>query len=230
MNNHVGSVQKLSGRAINRIERVAETPSTILRDALLASTRKVNFGAYVDEWPDPIAQDILHSRDFSALVNRIHEIGVVTLEPLGGGASSVALKAGEDKVLRLGMGDLAIRPDIPEVLQTLASGTVGYLRYELTERADTESVSDADALRMREVLRTKGFDWGEMGVDNIGRIHGRVVVFDPGGITPIASRSSDVKPSVSRESNAEILARLRWDAFQIGESLAYSGEAKCKTQ
>ncbi|MBZ4241913.1 hypothetical protein LAN32_26130, partial [Mycobacterium tuberculosis] len=75
----------------------------------------------------------------------------------------------------MGMGDLAVRPDIPEVLQPLASGTVGYLRYELTERADTESVSDADALRMREVLRTKGFDWGEMGVDNIGRIHGRVV-------------------------------------------------------
>lgn len=228
MNNHVGPVQKLSGRATKRIERIAETPSTILRDALLASTRKVSFGAYVDEWPDPIAQDILHSRDFSALVDRIHEIGIVTLEPLGGGASSVALKAGEDRVLRLGMGDLAVRPDIPEVLQPLASGTVGYLRYELTERADTESVSDADALRMREVLRTKGFDWGEMGVDNIGRIHGRVVLFDPGGITPIASRSSDVKPNVSRESNAEILARLRRDALLIGEPLAYTGEAKCR--
>lgn len=126
------------------------------------------------------------------------------------------------------MGDLAVRPDIPEVLQPLASGTVGYLRYELTERADTESVSDADALRMREVLRTKGFDWGEMGVDNIGRIHGRVVLFDPGGITPIASRSSDVKPNVSRESNAEILARLRRDALPIGEPLAYTGEAKCR--
>ncbi|WP_155836255.1 hypothetical protein [Burkholderia sp. AU4i] len=228
MNNHVESVHKLSARATKRIGRVAETPSTILRDALLASTRKVSFGAYVDEWSDPIAQDILRSRDFSALADRIHEIGIVTLGPLGGGASSVALKAGEDRVLRLGLGDLAVRPDIPEVLQTLASGTVGYLRYELTERADTESVSDADALRMREVLRTKGFDWGEMGVDNIGRIHGRVVVFDPGGITPIATRSSDVRPSVRRESNAEILARLRCDALRIGAPLAYTGEAKCR--
>lgn len=209
MNNHVEPVQKLSGRAVNQTERVAETPRTILRDALLASTRKVNFGACVEEWPDPIAQDILHSRDFSALADRIREIGLASLAPLSGGASSVALKAGDDKVLRLGMGDLASRPDIPEVLQPLESGTVGDLRYELTERADTESVSDADALQMREVLRTKGFEWGEMGVDNIGRIHGRVVVFDPGGITPTADRSCGVKLNVSRESNAEILARLR---------------------
>ncbi|CAB3754102.1 hypothetical protein [Paraburkholderia humisilvae] len=209
MNIYIEPVQPHSGRAASRVERVQTYPRRSLRDALLASTRKVSFGAYVGEWPDPIAQVILQSRDFGALADRIREIGIDTLAPLSGGASSVVLKAGENKVLRLGTGELTSRPDIPEVLQPLEAGTVGYLRYELTELADTASVSDADALRMREVLRTKGFEWGDMGVDNIGRIHGRVVVFDPGGITAIANRPCDSDPNGARESNTEILARLR---------------------
>ncbi|MCW3649165.1 toxin, partial [Burkholderia cenocepacia] len=102
---------------------------------------------------------------------------------------SVVLAADDKHVVRLGTGDLAVRPKIPEVLQPVASGTEGNLRYEIMPRADMRGVTSADVARTADALRQRGYHWSDQGVDNLGIVDGRVVVVDPGGIEPVRERA-----------------------------------------
>ncbi|WP_186072280.1 zeta toxin family protein [Burkholderia gladioli] len=154
-----------------------------LREVLRAMTRNVpNLGGH---YPDPVAQDIANSPHFAALEARLRALGLTHLTPLDAGASSVVLAADDKHVVRLGTGELVQRPKIPEVLQPVASGEAGILRYEVMPRADTRGITPADADRMASALERQGYHWGDKGADNLGVINGRVVVLDPGGIQPM---------------------------------------------
>ncbi|WP_186098592.1 zeta toxin family protein [Burkholderia gladioli] len=165
--------------------RAAIEPSSdrSLREVLRSMTRNVpNLGGH---YPDPVAQDIANSPHFAALEARLRALGLTHLTPLDAGASSVVLAADDKHVVRLGTGELVQRPKIPEVLQPVASGEAGSLRYEVMPRADTRGITPADADRMAAALERQGYHWGDRGADNLGVINGRVVVLDPGGIEPM---------------------------------------------
>ncbi|WP_334037789.1 zeta toxin family protein [Burkholderia gladioli] len=154
-----------------------------LREVLRSMTRNVpNLGGH---YPDPVAQDIANSPHSAALEARLRALGLTHLTPLDAGASSVVLAADDKHVVRLGTGELVQRPKIPEVLQPVASGEAGSLRYEVMPRADTRGITPADADRMAAALERQGYHWGDKGADNLGVINGRVVVLDPGGIQPM---------------------------------------------
>ncbi|WP_126242981.1 zeta toxin family protein [Burkholderia gladioli] len=154
-----------------------------LREVLRSMTRNVpNLGGH---YPDPVAQDIANSPHFAALEARLRALGLTHLTPLDARASSVVLAADDKHVVRLGTGELVQRPKIPEVLQPVASGEAGSLRYEVMPRADTRGITPADADRMAAALERQGYHWGDKGADNLGVINGRVVVLDPGGIEPM---------------------------------------------
>ncbi|MBU9193025.1 zeta toxin family protein [Burkholderia gladioli] len=154
-----------------------------LREVLRSMTRNVpNLGGH---YPDPVAQDIANSPHFAALEARLRALGMSRLTPLDAGASSVVLAADDKHVVRIGAGALVQRPKIPEVLQPVASGEAGSLRYEVMPRADTRGITPADADRMAAALERQGYHWGDKGADNLGVINGRVVVLDPGGIEPM---------------------------------------------
>lgn len=140
-------------------------------------------------FPDPVAEEIAASRHLPALEARLRSHGMTHLTPLDAGASSVVLAADDKHVVRLGTGDLAVRPKIPEVLQPVASGTEGNLRYEIMPRAEMRGVTSADVARTADALRQRGYHWGDQGVDNLGIVDGRVVVVDPGGIEPVRERA-----------------------------------------
>ena len=162
-------------------------PERGLRDVLRSMTRDVpNVGGH---FPDPVAEEIAASRHLPALEARLRSHGMTHLTPLDAGASSVVLAADDKHVVRLGTGDLAVRPKIPEVLQPVASGTEGNLRYEIMPRADMRGVTSADVARTADALRQRGYHWSDQGVDNLGIVDGRVVVVDPGGIEPVRERA-----------------------------------------
>ncbi|MGZ7179074.1 zeta toxin family protein [Burkholderia gladioli] len=158
-------------------------PDRSLREVLRSMTRDVpNLGG---RYPDPVAQDIASSPHLAALEARLHALGLTHLTPLDAGASSVVLAADDKHVVRIGTGELVQRPKIPEVLQPVASGEAGSLRYEVMPRADTRGITPADADRMAAALERQGYHWGDKGAGNLGVINGRVVVLDPGGIEPM---------------------------------------------
>ncbi|MDN7465958.1 zeta toxin family protein [Burkholderia gladioli] len=159
-----------------------------LREVLRSMTRNVpNLGGH---YPDPVAQDIASSPHFAALEARLRALGLTHLTPLDAGASSVVLATDDKHVVRIGTGELVQRPKIPEVLQPVASGEAGSLRYEVMPRAETRGITPADVDRMAAALERQGYHWGDKGADNLGVINGRVVVLDPGGIEPMRAELS----------------------------------------
>jgi hypothetical protein len=195
-----------------------------LRIALESAERE---SPHLGRFPDPIAQDILASGRVDELESRLHELGIGAVHPIGAGASSIVLAAEDNRVVRLGVGELAARPQVNEILHPLASGTIGSLRYEIMPRADTHSVTDQDAEKMYRTLREQGYEWGEKAVDNIGRVNGRVVVIDPGGIVPIeVLEARDARTVTAIESNAALLDRLRATSRLPDASAALADEGR----
>ncbi|WP_257828189.1 zeta toxin family protein [Burkholderia glumae] len=183
--------------------KAPEAPDRDLRDTLRSMTRDVpNLGG---RYPDPVAQQIAESPNLPALEARLRDHGISRLTPIDAGASSVVLAADDRHVVRLGKGDLAPRPAVPEMLQPLASGTEGNLRYEILPRADTRSVTHRDLEQIEARLRNHGYQWGDKGLDNIGIVDGRAYVLDPGGVERI---SSD-RPSPLAGQNQALLEKMR---------------------
>lgn len=164
---------------------------------LAAMTRETRVSGLV---PDPVAQDILSSAYVAGLEHQLRRLEIGRLEdarPLGGGLSSVALQLG-DWVIRIGRGELPDRPPIPEVLQADVRGTLGNLRFELLPRADTKAVTAEHLHLLIQNLASKGYEWGDAGMDNIGLVDGRPVIFD-----------SDVVREASTEGDQATFARDR---------------------
>jgi len=131
--------------------------------------------------PDPVAEDVLRSPSFMLLDYALFERGVRNLQSLSGGVSSVVLDAGHN-VIRIGLGTLTERLDIPEVLQVVDHGRTGNLRFEIVPKADTQSVTEYDLRSLLAALHAKGYMWLDAGVDNIARYQGSIVIIDPDGI------------------------------------------------
>lgn len=154
-----------------------------LRSALARATRTVLMGGYRTQVEDPIAQDVLRYADLEALERRLAMLGIRRLEPLAGGCFSVVLSAG-DQVVRLGLGSLKPRPQIPEVLACDASGCIGAIRFEVLPRVEMTGVNCSDLEAILDSLARRGYYWGDAAVDNVGRYRGRLVVVDPDDLSP----------------------------------------------
>ena len=184
--------------------------------ALKASERTTRWGVQ----PDPIAQDVLRSRSLGKLGQKIATLGLPPVRPLSGGASSVVLDAGE-QVVRIGIGPLVDRPRIPEMLQVRAAGTVGGLHYEVLPKANTRDITQADVDLMSNQLSERGYAWGDAAKDNLGRHEGRLVVIDPGGLTPLQHSRID-STVLDRERGAassEVSVRGSTDGSKRQESI-----------
>lgn len=148
------------------------SPALRLPEALAAATRS---GAQ----PDPIAQALLASRDLPMLMARLAVAGCTRFSPLATGASSIVLASG-DRAVRLGRGPLAQRVAPAPMLAVLAAGTVGELRYEITERVDTASITAADVEAMSASLAAQDLALNDAGPGQLARrADGTLVVFDP---------------------------------------------------
>ena len=142
------------------------------------------------------------------------------MRPLSGGASSVVLDAGE-QVVRIGIGPLVDRPRIPEMLQVRAAGTVVGLHYEVLPKANTRDITQADVDLMSNQLSERGYAWGDAAKDNLGRHEGRLVVIDPGGLTPLQHSRID-STVLDRERGAassEVSVRGSTDGSKRQESI-----------
>lgn len=153
-----------------------------LRDALENSKRQTFCGIQ----DDPIARDVLNSKNFPLLEKFIDENGYSHFEPLSGGLNAVVLSFG-DKVLKLGFGVRKDRFPLDVVIPVLDSGSIGFLQYVIQPKADTDGVTNEDLSFIVEALNAKGFHWGDSGLDNIGKHEGKVFIDDE-GIMPKACR------------------------------------------
>lgn len=170
--------------------------------ALRSSQRQTALGMQ----PHPVAQDVLRSRSLNQLGQEMAMLGLVQVRPFSGGGSSVVLDAG-DRVVRIGLGEQIDRPRIPELLQAQAAGAVGGLRYEILPKVDTRGITQSDVTHMTLQLADRGYRWGDDAPDNLGRHEGRLVVIDPGGVTPI-ERTRAAAPDLKRGEATPQLADL----------------------
>lgn len=197
-------VQAVSDEPVNVQSMVIGFPDrngTDVVTALSRATREVTIGGERITAEDPIAADVLRSRDISALSDELKKHGITKVKPLSGGASSVVLDAG-NRVVRLGTGELKARANIPEMLQAQASGTVGNIRYEILPKADLAGITDADVADMGAALSRRGYSFSDPGADNLGRVNGRMAVLDPGAVSKELKSSVDYAEKVlARETD-----------------------------
>jgi hypothetical protein len=98
-----------------------------------------------------------------------------------------------DKVVRVGVGEVYPRPDLAEVLQADKAGQVGHLRYDVLPNADVHGIT-ADEVRFLQVqLAQRGYHWSDAAPDNAGRVAGRLVVTDPGGLAKVGPNINQPK-------------------------------------
>jgi hypothetical protein len=200
-----------------------------MRKALLDATRETKLGTF----QDPIAEDILKRspEQLDELENALQGHGITELRPLSGGASSVVLEANDGKVVRLGLGDVAGRPKIPEMLPVEASGKVGGVRYEISPKITTSGVTEEHVNEMKRMLSAKGYELVDAGTDNLGfDKNGKLVVVDPGAVTKKAETKAGIPPPpkietvASHETTPEEYAQYRKNLAARGITPETAGE------
>lgn len=144
----------------------------------------------IGEVPDPIAVDLLvSSKNLMQLEAVLIELGVTEVNSLlGAGASSIVYSTNKG-ALRLGNGKVFNSIKSDNVLQQIAKGSVGSIRYELYPEVDTANVTNKDVMQLEKLLNAEGINFVDKGTDNVGRLNGRLVVIDPGAVVK-ADRSS----------------------------------------
>jgi hypothetical protein len=179
----------------------------LVAEILLNAQRETRYGP----WPDPVAQDILaakKARDNLAQLDRlISSRGLLAKGIAGAGASSIVIDAGHS-VIRLGVGELAQRAPIAEMLQTTESGYIGHIRYEIVPRVSTVNITDADVDVMAQTLATKGYFFTDRGTDNLGRLpDGKLVVLDPGAVRAMPNARPDDAYAIAAYQVANLLSK-----------------------
>ena len=215
-----------------------------LEKILLAATR---IAPPIGVVPDPVAQDLLASSALKKIDQELARLGLKNLSPLGAGASSIVLDAG-DKVVRLGLGELVERPTSPNILQPEAMGTIEGVRFEVLPKVDIANISEDEVQALKAELRVQGIEWGDDAPDNMGRYEGRLVVTDPGGVKVVGAPQQQQPPraeveletpvDVSKNGFAasgprpvddfdpaaaisKIMESMRWEAQKDGSALYY---------
>lgn len=69
-------------------------------------------------------------------------------------------------------------------------------------RVCTESVTASDIAVMSAALEARGLRFCDPGIDNLGRLDGRLVVLDPGAVDPPPDRETGVVPSHDAEKRS----------------------------
>jgi hypothetical protein len=171
----------------NHKESHEESPSLFLTNILKGLERIspiAGMGGQKEE--DPVAQEILNvgSENLREVEMFLKDQGITTLAPLksGYGFSAVVLDA-QDKVVRLSRMKPTLKPSVPHVLQPLVSTIVGRLSVQISEKLETDNITEADVERLQNDLKAIGYQWNDAGTDNVGRDHnGNLLVID-GSVT-----------------------------------------------
>jgi len=192
-----GTVDQSTGTAegtTGAVEAPAASVSTgtlgeRVKAVLAKATRETKWGA-VD---DPIAQDLLKSKSLDSVSKVVEDLGITAVSGvLGAGAGSIVLDT-DKGALRLGAGKLGDSIKSSNVIQPIASGEVGGLRYELMPKADTANITEEDVKAMSETLAKEGLEFSDPGTDNLGRVDGKLVVIDSGAVQKAPASSVKTK-------------------------------------
>lgn len=193
-----------------------------LKGVLQSATRDTRLGAM----PDPVANEVLGSKSFADLERMIAADGVTSISGvLGAGASSIVIDTNAG-ALRIGSGDLVPSFNSKNVIQPIASGVSGGLRYELMPKADTAGVTQADVDSISEALRGEGLEFSDAGTDNLGRVNGRLVVIDPGSVTKRATESNSTDAYLDAMFDDAVAAKKQGDAKPEAAPVAQAATVK----
>lgn len=207
-----------------------EVPAPVdVTTALKNATREFRLMGTI---PDPVAQDLIKSRSLPALTEAISQTGVTQVNGvLGAGVGSIVLDT-DKGALRLGLGEATKVPVSSNVIQPIASGNVGGLRFELMPKAETGTATEADIDALEARLESEGLKFSDRGLDNVGIVDGRLVVIDPGAIakitpSPAAPSAPAAAATPTQPPPAPFIGASNVDSTQptgTGESVPVAGE------
>lgn len=146
-------------------------------DCLKSAKRNTAWGAV----PDPIAQDILHSKSLNLLEKELSFFQFDYFLPLAGGLFNFVIDTGE-YIIRVGLGKLEKKVNLIEILQPIYCAEIGNLKYEILPKVNTTNVTLKDLNFITNQLEKQGYQWKDAGIDNIGLYNGKIVIIDAEGI------------------------------------------------
>lgn len=132
---------------------------------------------------------------------------------LAGGGEHQVFDIAQDKVARFGEGAVPPFPNIPEVLQPIATTTIpgrwtgDVMHGEIMPKVETKGIGPDDLRAMRSRMDELGYRW-DAKMDNLGRIGGGVKIIDTGGMFPKGEANLAETPLLPRQQGVQIAPTL----------------------
>ena len=137
---------------------------------------------------DPRAISLFSQKStVDTIEQELSKLGIGSLKFIGSGKDSLAYDAG-NSVVKFSPGGLKrYSSNIPEQLRPSFAKLIEGYGVEVMPKVDTK-VTESDLEELKKIITSKGYQWGDAAVDNMGKLGNRLVVID-GDLTPLQMSS-----------------------------------------
>lgn len=163
-----------------------------VKSALSQSQKTIKWGkgpnAPTTTSVDPRAISLFSQKStVDTIEQELSKLGIGSLKFIGSGKDSLAYDAG-NSVVKFSPGGLKrYSSNIPEQLKPSFAKLIEGYGVEVMPKVDTK-VTESDLEELKKIITSKGYQWGDAALDNMGKLGNRLVVID-GDLTPLQMSS-----------------------------------------
>jgi len=163
-----------------------------VKSALSQSQKTIKWGkgpnAPTTTSVDPRAISLFSQKStVDTIEQELSKLGISSLKFIGSGKDSLAYDAG-NSVVKFSPGGLKrYSSNIPEQLKPSFAKLIEGYGVEVMPKVDTK-VTESDLEELKKIITSKGYQWGDAALDNMGKLGNRLVVID-GDLTPLQMSS-----------------------------------------
>lgn len=163
-----------------------------VKSALSQSQKTIKWGkgpnAPTTTAVDPRAISLFSQKStVDTIEQELSKLGIGSLKFIGSGKDSLAYDAGNSVVKFSPSGLKRYSSNIPEQLKPSFAKLIEGYGVEVMPKVDTK-VTESDLEELKKIITSKGYQWGDAALDNMGKLGNRLVVID-GDLTPLQMSS-----------------------------------------